>query len=68
MKGDKGENINKYGWMAIIESFEARDKYVKIEGGLTEAGKSAFEDMSEVVEELNKLGTWESEYTDWVIQ
>ncbi len=67
VKGDKGENKNKFGWLFIIESVEARDKYTKIEGGLTDAGREAMENMREVVEELNKLGTWSSEFTDWVI-
>jgi len=68
LKGDKGENKNEYGWVWIIESLEARDKYTKIEGGLTDAGKEAMENMEELMEKMEKLGTWSSEYTDWVIQ
>jgi len=36
--------------------------------GLTELGEAVNEKMTPVNEELNKLGTWTTTYTDWVIQ
>ena len=68
VKGNKGEHKNEYGLVWYIESVEDRDKYYDDEGNLNEAGKVGIEKMREVDEKLEKLGTWSSKYTDWVIQ
>jgi len=67
MKGDRGQQENDYAWMYWIESLEARDKYVPEESRRSEEGNKAFEKIMPFYEELQKLGTWTSEYTDWVI-
>ncbi len=68
MKGDRGENENSYALMYYIESVEARDKYFDSEGQMNDVGNSALEKMIPTMEELDKLGTYTREYTDWVIQ
>jgi hypothetical protein len=68
MKGDKGENENSYAVMYYIESLEARDKYFDSEGEMNDVGNAAVEKISSTLEELEKLGKYTTEYTDWVIQ
>ncbi|HDS06111.1 MAG TPA: hypothetical protein ENO05_00665 [Bacteroides sp.] len=68
MKGDRGEHADDYALMYWIESLEARDRLEPEEGVLTEEGKSAVAGVEPLFNELQELGTWTSEYTDWVIQ
>ncbi len=68
MKGDRGENENSYAMMFYIKSLEARDKYFNSEGKLNDVGNAVMEKLSPISEERDKLGTWTSTYTDWVIQ
>lgn len=68
MKGDKGVDNNKFGMIFYFDDIETRDKYIKIEGGFTEAGNEAWEKVKPVFDELLKLmGDNEREFTDWVI-
>ena len=64
-KSIRGENENTYGFIGVIESEEARDKYIIDEGFRDEA---IIEKLKPVNEELNKLGKVTSDkYTDWLI-
>ena len=67
VKGIRGENENSFGSVYLFDSEEVRDKYFE-NGTLTELGKSASEKLQPTTEELQKLGTVTSTYTDWVIQ
>lgn len=67
VKGIRGENENSFGSVYLFDSEEVRDKYFE-NGTLTELGKSASEKLQPTTEELQKLGTLTSTYTDWVIQ
>jgi len=69
VKGVRGENTNKYAMVIIYDSPQTRDKYFKADGTVTEtAGKSASAKMESLNKELEKLGTSDSKYTDWVVQ
>lgn len=64
-KSIRGENENTYGYIGVVESEEARDKYVVDEKLKDEA---IIEKLKPVNEELNKLGKVTSDkYTDWLI-
>jgi hypothetical protein len=67
LKGDRGQHENEYAWMYWIESLEARDQYEPEAGVLSEEGKAVVEKITPLFDELQKLGTWTGEYTDWVI-
>ena len=68
LKGIRGENENSFGVIFIFESEMDRNKYWKEEeAGFTELGEEANEKMTPILEELNKLGTWATKYTDWVV-
>jgi len=68
VKGNKGENVNEYGMVWYIESVKDYTNYYKNDGGLTDEGEAATEKSQPIVDELEKLGTWTSTFTDWVIQ
>jgi len=68
VKGIRGENENSFGMIWVMKSEEHRDKYFNEDGGLNELGTATWEKANPVLEELEKLGTYTSTYTDWVIQ
>ena len=67
-KGVRGENNNEIGMIAVVRSEKDRDKYFNADGTIGELGLKANEKIKAYNEELNKLCTWTSKYTDWVIQ
>jgi hypothetical protein len=67
VKGIRGENENSFGLIWVIESDEVRNKYYNEDGSPTELGISIQENVQPIVDELNKLGTMTSEYTDWLV-
>jgi hypothetical protein len=68
VKGIRGENINSFGLIIIINSQKERDKYYNSDGTSNELGNTAYEKLKPVQDELEKLGSFTSKYTDWVIQ
>ena len=68
VKGNKGENVNEYGLVWYIDSINDRDKYYKSDGNVTDEVAAKMEKLQPINDELDKLGTWTSTYTDWVIQ
>ena len=67
-KGTRGENANSIGMIIVIKSEKDRDKYYNTDGTASELGNKASEKTKPFIDELEKLGTWTSKYTDWVIQ
>jgi hypothetical protein len=67
-KGIRGENESSLAMIWLFESEETRNKYFNEDESLNELGKSAQEKLQPIVEEGNKLGTFTTTYTDWVIQ
>lgn len=68
VKGIRGENINNFGAIFVIKSAQDRDKYYNADGSDTELGKSLNMKLKPVLDELAKLGTYTSKYTDWIVQ
>ena len=66
LKADRGEYKNEYTLLWHFRSVQVRDKYINAEGDWTEVGQSANDNLS-TQEGLNRLGTWSSTVTDWVI-
>lgn len=67
VKGIRGENINSFGFI-IIKSVQDRDKYYNADESDSELGKSVNVKLKPVMDELEKLGTNTSKYTDWIVQ
>lgn len=67
VKGIRGQNPDSYGQIVIFKTQKDRDKYYNADGTDSELGKQANAKLKPVLDELSKLGTYESKYTDWVV-
>lgn len=67
VKGLRGKNQNKFGWIIVVESEEVRDKYYNDDGSVTEFGMEAALKMKPILEEAEKFGKLQRTYTDWII-
>lgn len=68
VKGIRGENDNSYGEIIVFKSSQDRDKYYNSDGSDNELMKSVNAKLKPVSDELEKLGTYTSKYTDWIVQ
>jgi hypothetical protein len=68
VKGIRGEFVNSYGIMIIWKSETDRDKYFNKDGGFNEYGKSIADKLKNLTDEMTKLGSETSKYTDWIVQ
>ena len=68
VKGIRGESVNSFGMMIVWKSEAERDKFFNKEGGTNETGKAAAEKLKPLMDELAKLGSGTSKYTDWIVQ
>jgi hypothetical protein len=68
LKGIRGENNNNFGLLYVIKSSQDRDKYYNADESYTELGKSSVAKLQPVMDELGKLGTLTTKYTDWIVQ
>ena len=67
-KGIRGECTSCISWLVVWNTEAGRDKFFGQQGEMNELGKAAMAKTQSALDELNKLGTWTSEYTDWVVQ
>ncbi len=68
VKGVRGDNNNSFGTIWLFESEQARNKYFGVDDTPNDAGKAAIDKLNAVSKELEKLGTYTTKYTDWVVQ
>jgi len=68
VKGVRGEKMNSFGMILVFKSAQDRDKYYNADGSYSELGESANAKLKPVSDELQKLGSVTSEYTDWIVQ
>ena len=67
VKGNKGKHVNEYGLVWYIPSMKDYDRYYKSDGSVTDEMAAKLEKAQPINDELAKLGTWTSKYTDWVV-
>lgn len=67
VKSINGNFKNSFGLIHVIKSEQDWVKYVTVGKGSTELGKIWAEKVRPVREELEKLGTYTSQYTDWLV-
>src|SRR5665647_2225280 len=67
VKSIRGEIKNSVGMIIVIKSEKERDLYFNADGSSTELGNSLIEKYKPITDELKKLGTMTTTYTDWVI-
>jgi hypothetical protein len=68
VKGLRGENQGKIGMIAVFTNEKERDKLFNPDGSDTEFGKDVQKKMQSLWDELNKMGTNTTVYTDWIVQ
>ncbi len=67
LKGIRGEKPDKYLMLYVIKSQKDRDKYYNADGTPNELNNQVSVKMQPLMDELNKLGTFTSIYTDWLV-
>lgn len=67
MKAIRGENKSEFGMIVVFKDEAARDKHYNKDGSPSEYGAKAMEEIAPVSQEGEKLGTWTSKYTDWIV-
>jgi hypothetical protein len=66
LTGDRGENVNAYGFIYVIDSKELRDKYFPEEGS---SSKEVQELNQKLRTEMQKyIVSMSSDYTDWIVR
>jgi len=68
LKGIRGEHENSFGLLFMFDSVETRDKYWPKMGESSELAQQCFDKLRPTTDELQKLGSWSSIHTDWVVQ
>jgi hypothetical protein len=67
LKGIRGEKPDKYLMIYVIKTQKDRDKYYNADGTPNELSNQVSAKMQPLMDELNKLGTFTSAYTDWLV-
>ena len=68
LKGVRGANKNGIAIAFFFKSVEDRNKYFREDGSCTELGKKAYDHLASIANEMKKLGTMSTNYTDWIVQ
>lgn len=68
VKGSSGECENCYGVIIAWESEADWNKFWIKGGGLTDLGQTALDKLQPLIDDIKKLGTYTSKFTDWVVQ
>ena len=67
MKGIRGENNNEFGMIIIYKDEAARNKHYNEDGSSSDYGIKIAGELAPIMAEVEKLATWTSSYTDWII-
>lgn len=67
LKGDRGEKVGTLAWGVYCESEEVRNKYWPGDGSGSDEWRAVMQKMQPLIEEMNKLATYESVFTEWKI-
>jgi hypothetical protein len=68
VKGIRGEQANRFGFLYLFESDEVRNRFFNADGTYSEAGNAALEKFQPVSDKLDKLGSYTRVYTDWIVE
>ncbi|TFH27881.1 MAG: hypothetical protein E4H10_02355 [Bacteroidia bacterium] len=67
IKGLRGENVNEFGMIVQFKDEAARNKFYNADESLTELGIKRQEELAPIMSEWEKIGTYTSTYTDWLV-
>ena len=68
LKFVRGESAKKMGLIIIYKNDAERNKFYNPDGTMNAVGNAANAKMKPITDELAKLGTMSSGYTDWIVQ
>jgi len=68
LKFVRGESAKKMGLIIIYKNDAERNKFYNPDGTMNAVGNAANAKMKPITDELTKLGTMSSGYTDWIVQ
>ena len=67
MKGIRGEQKNELGFIVQFKDEATRDQSYNADGTPSEFGEKVQEKIAPIITEMEKIGTWSSKYTDWLV-
>lgn len=67
LQGIRGEHNNTLGLLWYFQTESDRNKYFNEDGSPTDQFSKTLEKLQPIEDELAKLGTWISQYTDWIV-
>jgi len=67
LSGERGKYKNSVAFMIVFKSIEVRDKYIPSESKTSDLYKAKMEKVMPIYNEWRKMGTYTSEWSDWVI-
>lgn len=69
LKGLRGDNKDKFGYIMYFGSEEVRNSYWETEGNMTQKGQEVFQKFQPLLDEQGKLFTYKNDpYTDWRVE
>ena len=68
LKSARGADANSVGMLYIYESDEVRNKYWNADGSPSDLWQAQMAKMQDIMAKSNELGTWSSDYNDWIVQ
>jgi hypothetical protein len=68
LHGDRGAGENRIGVVWIFPSVAVRNKYFPGNGETPEAWQAIMDKIAPINDKLEGLGSWTSEYTDWIVK
>jgi len=67
IKRIRGESSNEFGLIIQFKDEASRNKSYNKDGSLTDFGNKTQEKMAPILTEAEKIGTWTTKYTDWLV-
>lgn len=67
LSGERGKYKNSVAFMIVFKSLEVRNKYIPEVSATSDLFNAKLEKVKPVLDEWMKMGTYTSEWSDWVI-
>ncbi|MDF1558755.1 MAG: hypothetical protein P1P83_00970 [Bacteroidales bacterium] len=67
LSGERGKYKNSVAFMIVFKSLEVRNKYIPEVSTQSDLFKARLEKVTPILDEWMKMGTYTSEWSDWVI-
>ncbi|WP_297695321.1 hypothetical protein [uncultured Eudoraea sp.] len=68
LRSARGADANSVGIIYIYESDAVRSKYWNQDGSPSELWQTQIAKIQDIMDKNNELGTWSSDYNDWIVQ